>query len=36
MNLDKMILSLDTEQFFKKGYTELAEEIKESELFNFE
>ncbi len=36
INLDKMILSLDTEQFFKKGYTELAEEIKESELFNFE
>jgi len=35
INLDKMILSLDTEQFFKKGYTELAEEIKESELFNF-
>jgi len=36
VNLDKMILSLDTEQFFKKGYTELAEEITESELFNFE
>jgi len=36
INLDKMILSLDTEQFFKKGYTDLAEEIKESELFNFE
>lgn len=36
INLDKMILSLDTEQFFKKGYTELAEEIKESKLFNFE
>ena len=36
INLDKMILSLDTEQFFKKGYTELAEEIKESEFFNFE
>jgi len=35
INLDKMILSLDTEQFFKKGYTALAEEIKESELFNF-
>lgn len=34
--LDKMILSLDTEQFFKKGYIELAEEIKESGLFNFE
>ena len=36
INLDKMILSLDTEQFFKKGYTDLAEEIKESKLFNFE
>lgn len=36
INLDKMILSLDTESFFKKGYTELAEEITESELFNFE
>jgi len=36
INLDKMILSLDTEQFFKKGYTELAEEIKNFELFNFE
>jgi len=35
INLDKMILSLDTEQFFKQGYTELAEEIRESELFNF-
>lgn len=36
VNLDKMILSLDTENFFKQGYTELAEEITESELFNFE
>ena len=36
INLDKMILSLDTEQFFKKGYTKLAEEITASELFNFE
>lgn len=36
INLDKMILSLDTEQFFKKGYTELSKEITESELFNFE
>ena len=35
-NLDKMILSLDTEQFFKQGYNELAEEITDSELFNFE
>jgi hypothetical protein len=36
VNLDKMILSLDTENFFKQGYTELAEEITDSELFNFE
>ena len=36
INLDKMILSLNTEQFFKQGYTELAEEITDSELFNFE
>ena len=36
INLDKMILSLDTEQFFKQGYTKLAEEITDSELFNFE
>ena len=36
INLDKMILSLDTEEFFKKGYTALAKEISESELFNFE
>ena len=26
---------LDTEQFFKKGYSALAKEITESELFNF-
>ena len=36
INLDKMILSLDTEQFFKQGYNELVEEITDSELFNFE
>lgn len=36
INLDEMILSLDTERFFIKGYTELAKEITESELFNFE
>ena len=36
INLDKMILSLDTEQFFKQGYTKLVEEITDSELFNFE
>ncbi len=35
VNLDKMILSLDTEQFFEKGYSALAKEITESELFNF-
>ncbi|CAL2089119.1 PmeII family type II restriction endonuclease [Tenacibaculum sp. 190524A02b] len=34
-NLDLMILSLNTEDFFKKGYTALAEEIKSSELFEF-
>jgi len=34
--LDEMILSLDTMEFFEKGYTELAVEIKASELFNFE
>ena len=35
-NLDEMILNLDTEDFFEKGYTALAEEIKGSALFNFE
>jgi hypothetical protein len=33
--LDKMILNLDNEDFFIKGYTSLAEEIKDSDLFNF-
>lgn len=35
INLDKMILSLDTEKFFIKGYSELAKEIAESKLFIF-
>jgi hypothetical protein len=35
-NLDLMILSIDTEDFFKKGYTALAKEIEESDLFDFE
>lgn len=34
-NLDQMTLELDTEDFFKKGYTALAEEISNSDLFNF-
>ena len=33
--LDNLILELDTEDFFKQGYLVLAEEIKESQLFNF-
>lgn len=35
-NLDEMIVSLDTEDFFKKGYIALANEIEDSELFDFE
>ncbi|WP_010522720.1 PmeII family type II restriction endonuclease [Aquimarina agarivorans] len=35
-NLDQMILSLDTEDFFKKGYMTLAKEIEDSDLFDFE
>ena len=35
-NLDIMILNLDTEDFFKKGYMALAKEIESSDLFNFE
>lgn len=35
-NLDLMILNLDTEDFFKKGYTTLAKEIEASDLFDFE
>lgn len=33
--LDELIIHLDTEDFFKKGYTALSEEIKTSDLFNF-
>ena len=36
INLDKMILSLNTEAFFEKGYSDLAKEIEASELFKFE
>ena len=32
--LDLMIINLETEDFFKKGYTALAEEIKTSDLFS--
>lgn len=35
-SLDVMILTLDTKEFYKKGYTALAEEIKSSDLFDFE
>jgi hypothetical protein len=35
INLDQMILSLNTEDFFQKGYLALAKEIEDSELFNF-
>lgn len=35
-NLDEMILSLDLEDFFTKGYMALAKEIEESDLFDFE
>ena len=35
-NLDQMILNLDTEDFFKKGYMALAEQIETSRLFDFE
>jgi hypothetical protein len=35
-NLDLMILNLDTEDFFKKGYIALAKEIEDSDLFDFE
>ncbi len=34
-NLDIMILDIDIEDFFIKGYTALAEEIKTSDLFKF-
>ena len=35
-NLDTMILNLDTEDFFEKGYKALAIEIEASDLFEFE
>jgi len=35
-NLDQMILNLETEDFFKKGYKALAKEIEDSDLFDFE
>ena len=35
INLDKMILSLDNENFFEQGYIALAKEIELSNLFNF-
>lgn len=34
-SLDTMILTLDTKDFYEKGYTALAEEIKSSDLFDF-
>lgn len=35
-NLDDMILNLDTQDFFEKGYLALAKEIEASDLFDFE
>ncbi len=35
-SLDTMIFNIDTENFFEKGYKELANEIEASDLFNFE
>lgn len=35
LNLDEMILTLNTEDFFKKGYMALAKEIEASDLFDF-
>jgi len=35
-SLDTMIFNIDTENFFEKGYKELANEIETSDLFNFE
>ncbi|RLK03139.1 PmeII family type II restriction endonuclease [Tenacibaculum discolor] len=35
-SLDLMILNIDTEDFFQKGYMALAKEIEESDLFIFE
>lgn len=36
LSLDLMILNIDTEDFFQKGYMALAKEIEESDLFVFE
>ncbi|NQX82250.1 MAG: restriction endonuclease [Flavobacteriaceae bacterium] len=36
VRLDKMIFSLDTDDFFKQGYMALSEEIESSDLFCFE
>ncbi len=36
VHLDKMILSLNSEDFFKQGYLALSREIETSDLFNFE
>jgi Type II restriction endonuclease EcoO109I len=36
LNLDQMILNIDTQDFFKKGYIALAKEIEISDLFDFE
>lgn len=36
LNIDQMILNLDTQDFFKKGYIALAKEIEISDLFDFE
>ncbi len=33
--LDLLIINIDTEDFFRQGYTALADEIKNSDLFNF-
>ena len=33
--LDTLILSLDTEDFFEQGYLALSKEIEASDLFNF-
>jgi len=33
--LDLMILNIETEDFFKKGYIALAEEVRDSKLFTF-
>lgn len=35
-SLDELILSLNTEDFFKQGYMALAKEIEASDLFSFE